>query len=477
MFEFPEPSEELVRRYEISAPRYTSYPTAPEWKPDFGPEQYALKLEEAGRDPASPFSMYVHLPFCREMCTYCGCNVIITREQNKADVYLDHVLMEMDLAVRRLGDRRKLAQIHWGGGTPTFLTPVQIERLFKAITDRFQIEPGAEVAIEIDPVVTTREQLDLLRKLGFNRLSMGVQDFDPKVQQAVNRIQPAEETAALVTYARSLGFSGVNFDLIYGLPFQTKESWSQTLEKILAIRPDRMAVYSFAYVPDVKTHQKKIKPEWLPMGMQKLGLFLQAYKAFLSAGYRPIGMDHFALPEDELSKAQEKRVLGRNFQGYTVTAAKDSIAFGVTGISDVAGSFSQNAHLLKKYYEAVEAGRFATERGIRLTEDDKKRRAAITQIMCNFWIDLGKDGYFATEARAAGPVREGRVAHAQRHPGRADRPGAALRAQHRGQVRRLPEQGRQGPADLLANGLRQAQPRATSGHLAPLNFHARPASL
>ncbi|HEY3448354.1 MAG TPA: oxygen-independent coproporphyrinogen III oxidase [Myxococcales bacterium] len=398
MFEFPEPSEELVRRYEISAPRYTSYPTAPEWKPDFGPEAYARKLEEAGRERAdAPFSLYVHLPFCREMCTYCGCNVIVTREQGKADVYLDHLFLEMDLAAARLGERRKLAQIHWGGGTPTFLTPAQIERLFRGITDRFAIAPGAEVAVEIDPVVTTGEQLELLRRLGFNRLSMGVQDFDPKVQQAVNRIQPAEDTAALVAQARKLGFSGVNFDLIYGLPFQSAESWGKTLETVLAIRPDRMAVYSFAYVPDVKTHQKKIKPEWLPMGMAKLGLFLQAYKAFLSAGYRPIGMDHFALPEDELSRAQEKRVLGRNFQGYTVTASKDSIAFGVTGISDVAGAFAQNAHLLRRYYESVEAGRFATERGIVLTDDDKRRRAAITQIMCNFWIDLGQDGYFAPE--------------------------------------------------------------------------------
>lgn len=406
MFEFPEPSEELVRRYEIAAPRYTSYPTAPEWKADFGPDQYSQKLEEAGRSPDAPFSMYVHLPFCREMCTYCGCNVIVTREQSKADVYIDHVLMEMDLAAKRLGDRRKLAQIHWGGGTPTFLNPAQIERLFKGITDRFRIEPGAEVAIEIDPVVTSREQLDLLRRLGFNRLSMGVQDFDPKVQEAVNRIQPAEDTAALVAYARTLGFSGVNFDLIYGLPFQNRESWGRTLEKILAIRPDRMAVYSFAYLPTVKTHQKKIKPEWLPAGMEKLGLFLQAYKTFLSAGYRPIGMDHFALPEDELSRAQEKRVLGRNFQGYTVTAAKDSIAFGVSGISDVAGAFAQGAHLLRKYYEAVEAGRFATERGIALTEDDKRRRAAITQIMCNFWVDLGADGYFAAELEKLAPFEK-----------------------------------------------------------------------
>ena len=407
VFEFPAPSEELVRRYEIAAPRYTSYPTAPEWKPDFGPQAYADKLEEAGREgPGAPLAAYVHLPFCRQMCTYCGCNVVVTGDQGKADLYLDHLFLEMDLAAARLGERRKLAQLHWGGGTPTFLTPAQLERLFRGITDRFLVEPQAEVAVEIDPVVTTREQLELLRRLGFNRLSMGVQDFDPKVQQAVNRIQPAEDTAALVAFARTLGFSGVNFDLIYGLPFQTAESWANTLARVLAIRPDRMAVYSFAYVPAVKTHQKKIQPEWLPQGLGKLALFLQAYQAFLAAGYRPIGMDHFALPDDELAHAQQKRALGRNFQGYTVTAAKDSVAFGVTGISDLAGAFAQNAHQLKSYYQAVEAGRFATERGIVLTDDDRRRRQAITQIMCNFWVDLGQDGYFASELEGLAPLEK-----------------------------------------------------------------------
>ncbi|MBI5546148.1 MAG: oxygen-independent coproporphyrinogen III oxidase [Deltaproteobacteria bacterium] len=398
MFEFPEPSEELVRRYDLSAPRYTSYPTAPEWRPDFGPEAYAGTLEQAGREePAAPFSLYVHLPFCREMCTYCGCNVVVTRDSSKADEYLDHLLLEMDLASAKLGERRRLAQIHWGGGTPTFLTPVQIERLWKAITDRFSVEPGAEVAIEIDPVVTTVEQLALLRRLGFNRLSMGVQDFDPKVQQAVNRIQRAQDTATLVDQARGLGFSGVNFDLIYGLPFQTKESWGRTLERVLEIRPDRLAVYSFAYVPDMKPHQRKIDRAWLPMGMPKLGLFLQAYRSFLGAGYQAIGMDHFALPDDELSRAQRRRALGRNFQGYTVTAAKDSIAFGITGISDVMGAFAQNAHLLKAYYAAIHAGRFGTERGIETSADDRRRRQVITQLMCNFWVDLGSDAYFAKE--------------------------------------------------------------------------------
>jgi oxygen-independent coproporphyrinogen-3 oxidase len=395
---FPEPTEEMVRRYDLAAPRYTSYPTVPEWTSSFGPEAHALKLEEAGRaSPGAPLSMYVHLPFCREMCTYCGCNVVITENQAKADPYLDHVAAELDLAAKRLSERRSVAQLHWGGGTPTFLSEEQINRLWTEIGLRFRVLPGAEVAVEIDPVVTTRGQLALLRQLGFNRLSMGVQDFDERVQRAVNRVQPPADTRALLEYARSLGFSGVNFDMIYGLPHQSPSSWAATLETVIAMRPDRLALYSFAYLPELKPHQKKIDRAALPTGKNKLALFLQAYKTFAAAGYQPIGMDHFALPDDELARAQARRSLGRNFQGYTVTAAQDSVGLGATGISDVCGSFAQNVRPLGKYYQAVESGRFATERGIRLTEDDKRRRQVITQIMCNFWVDLGSDGYFERE--------------------------------------------------------------------------------
>lgn len=397
-FQFPEPTEDMVLRYDLAAPRYTSYPTVPEWTSSFGPEDHALKLEEAGReDPSSPLSVYVHLPFCREMCTYCGCNVVITGDSSKADRYIDHLALEMDLAAGRLGPRRIVAQLHWGGGTPTFLTEEQITRLFDELRRRFALAPDAEVAIEVDPVVTSGDKLALLRRLGFNRLSMGVQDFDERVQQAVNRIQPAEETRALLERARSLGFSGVNFDMIYGLPHQTPESWGRTLERVLSMRPDRFAFYSFAYLPELRPHQKKIDRSWLPTGSAKLALFLQAYKRLVAAGYKPIGMDHFALPEDELARAQARRALGRNFQGYTVTAAKDSVGFGATGISDVRGSFSQNVRPLGRYYAAVESGRFATERGIRLTEDDVRRRRVITQIMCNFWVDLGSDHPFDRE--------------------------------------------------------------------------------
>jgi oxygen-independent coproporphyrinogen-3 oxidase len=398
--ETPLPTDELMARYTVSGPRYTSYPTAPEWKHDFGPEQLAQHYEQAGQAAAdAPLSLYVHLPFCKSLCWYCGCNVVIAKERKAADRYLDHLALELEMVARLLGPRRALSQVHYGGGTPTFLDERQLERLWGEITKRFKPLPDAEVAIEIHPAITTKGQLTLLRSLGFNRLSMGLQDFDPEVQQATNRIQTPEETGALVEHARSLGFRGINFDLIYGLPHQNAERWQRTLELVLGMKPDRLAVYSFAYMPDVLKHQKRMPADTLPMGRTKLDLFRAAYSAFLGAGYRAIGMDHFALPDDELSRAQERRTLGRNFQGYTVKSASDVVAVGSTAISDVAGAYAQSVRALPRYYERIQAGRFATERGIVMSEDDKRRRALITQLMCNFWVDLGEEGsrYFAPE--------------------------------------------------------------------------------
>lgn len=378
----------LIQRYDAAGPRYTSYPTAPVWREDFGPTDHAAQLAAAAAHPGDPLSVYAHLPFCEEMCTYCGCNVVITRDHSKADTYLDHLCKELVLAADLLGDRRGLAQLHWGGGTPTFLDERQLERLLRALTDRFTLLPGAEVAVEIDPVVTRESQLRLLRQLGFNRLSLGVQDFDPQVQEAVHRVQSPERTRDVLDLARSLGYGGVNFDLIYGLPYQTLATWERTMERVVALRPDRLAIYSFAFVPEVRPHQKRLPVAALPTGEDKLGLFLLAYRMLTAAGYHAIGMDHFALPEDELALAQERRSLWRNFQGYTVKAAGDVLALGVTGISDVQGAFAQTTRPLSHYYEAVSAGRFATERGVRLTDDDQRRRALITQLMCNFWVDL-----------------------------------------------------------------------------------------
>jgi oxygen-independent coproporphyrinogen-3 oxidase len=264
------------------------------------------------------------------------------------------------------------------------------------------------VAIEVHPAVTSPQQLSLLRALGFNRVSMGLQDFDPKVQEVTNRHQPFEQTRELLEHARELGFSGVNFDLIYGLPYQTPESWERTLRQVLSLRPDRLAVYSFAFIPEVLKHQRRMPAEALPDARTKLGLFRAAWAAFADAGYRPIGMDHFAVPEDELSRAQERRSLGRNFQGYTVKAASDVVALGATGISDVGGAYAQNVRALPYYYERVREGRFATERGIQLTGEDRRRRAIITQLMCNFWVDLGEDGTrdFALELERLAPLEE-----------------------------------------------------------------------
>jgi oxygen-independent coproporphyrinogen III oxidase len=388
--EFPPVGDALLRRLDVPVPRYTSYPTAPVWTEDIGPDAYAGALVRAGRErPDAPLSLYVHIPFCKERCSFCGCNVAIARNASAADPYLASLTREMDAVCELLGSRRSLSQIHWGGGTPTFLDERQIEELFRAISSRFRILPDAEVAVEIDPKVTSRSQLDLLRALGFNRLSMGVQDLDPRVQDAISRIQTPEETRAMLDGARELGFRGINFDLIYGLPRQTPESWSRTLEQVLEMGPDRAAVYAFAHVPDVRPNQKRLPLADLPRGLDKLQLFRLAWEAFTRKGYRPIGMDHFARPDDELAEAQGRRTLTRNFQGYSVRAASDVIALGVSAISDVGGIYAQNTHSLHRYGAAVEGGKLATERGCPLSADDVLRRRIITQIMCNFFIDLG----------------------------------------------------------------------------------------
>jgi oxygen-independent coproporphyrinogen-3 oxidase len=298
-----------------------------------------------------------------------------------------------------LPHRRQLSQIHWGGGTPTFLDERQITRLWKAITARFRVLPSAEVSVEVNPEVTSLEQISLLRELGFNRVSMGVQDLDPQVQEGIRRHQTFAMTKGMVEHARKLGFRGINFDLIYGLPLQTKESWARTLAQVIELRPDRMAVYAFAFVPDIKPHQKRLEVLGIPRGAPKLELFRQAYEGFTSAGYKPIGMDHFALAGDELCLAQERRSLTRNFQGYTVQAATDVVAIGASAISDIGGIYAQNEHVLPKYEEAALAGKLCVERGVALTPEDRRRRALITQLMCNFYVDLGQDGeqHFASE--------------------------------------------------------------------------------
>ncbi|MBK8014410.1 MAG: oxygen-independent coproporphyrinogen III oxidase [Deltaproteobacteria bacterium] len=410
---FPTVDAELIAKLDRPAPRYTSYPTVPEWTERFGAADLEARLQEAGQRPTSePLSLYVHIPFCEERCTFCGCNVVIAKDRDRADRYIDHLALEMAHAKGLLDARGTLSQLHFGGGTPTFLTEAQLERLMGVIRDLFDLLPDAEVAIEIDPCVTSKAKLTQLRTLGFNRVSMGVQDFEPSVQAQIHRVQTPEETEDLLMHARALGFGGVNFDLIYGLPGQTSDSWGRTLATVERMRPDRLAVYSFAYVPEARPHQKRLPIANIPLGAAKLNLFRQAYEAFVGTGYQHIGMDHFALPSDELSQAQNQRTLNRNFQGYTVKAATDVIAFGSSAISDVAGAYAQNVVALPQYYAAVAEGRFPVDRGIALSDDDKQRRAIIKSIMCNMWVDLddyGGRAAFEDELNALRSLEEDRL--------------------------------------------------------------------
>jgi oxygen-independent coproporphyrinogen-3 oxidase len=365
---------QLLERYDRPGPRYTSYPTALEFRTDFGLERVLERIAAADRQSDAPLSLYAHLPFCEERCRYCGCNVVITKHHDVADRYMDHLVREIDLLADQLPRRRQVAQLHWGGGTPTYYSERDLGRLFMAFERHFSFTDDAEIAIEVDPRVTTRTHITLLRRLGFNRLSLGVQDFDPLVQDAVGRIQPYGLTRDLMDFARQEGFRSINVDLIYGLPHQSPSGFARTLQQVLDLRPERVAVYSFAYVPWIKPHMKKLPVEALPTAAGKMALFGQAVDSFLGAGYRQIGMDHFAVPEDELARAAEQRTLHRNFMGYTVKAATDMLGLGITAIGDVQGAFVQNAKKLPDYYAAIDAGRLPVERGLALDRDDLTRR-------------------------------------------------------------------------------------------------------
>lgn len=380
---------ELLVRLSKPGPRYTSYPTAPEWNDSVGPDDMRRHLElaeEAGAD--KPLSIYVHLPFCRAMCSYCGCNVVVARRQERADLYLQRLAAEVALVCQSLPTRRSVVQIHLGGGTPTYLDEPQLLELWRILSGQFELLPGAEVALEIDPTVTSTEQLALLRGLGFNRVSMGVQDFTEEVQREVGRVQTVEQTARLLRYARRLGYRGINIDLIYGLPRQRPETFARTLDEVLALQPDRVAVFGYAHVPWMRPNQRRFDPATIPDPVARFRLFSLALQRFLRAGYLQIGMDHFARPDDELAQARLQRRLKRNFQGYTVLPDSDILAFGITGISEVQGLYAQNLKPLAHYYRAVEAGRLPVERGRKMTDEDYLRREVIHGVMCNFHVDL-----------------------------------------------------------------------------------------
>jgi oxygen-independent coproporphyrinogen III oxidase len=406
-------SEEFLARYNRPGPRYTSYPTAPVWNDSFGPADLEKVHEEAER-AKSPVSLYMHIPFCESLCLFCACNVIIQKDKRVSPPYLDILKREVEHISRSVSRDRPVVQFHWGGGTPTYLTPAQIEELFGFTREHFTFAPDAEIGIEVDPRVTSREHLLTLRKLGFNRLSMGIQDFHPLVQKTINRVQPFELTAGLIQSARDLGFESVNVDLIYGLPYQTAETFAHTVDQILELTPDRVALFSYAHVPWLKKQQNSFEGH-LPEGMQKFEIFRTGLLKFLESGYLYIGMDHFAKPGDELAVSQKNRTLHRNFQGYTTKAGADLYGMGITAISGIQNAYAQNQRDISSWEKAVAERGIATMRGYHLSDDDRLRRAVISRLLCHtivlkqeisqeFGIDF--DSYFADELARLEPFRE-----------------------------------------------------------------------
>ena len=383
----------MLMRYDQKGPRYTSYPTAPVWADNFDESEWIAAMQRANGKPDAPLSLYVHIPYCKSMCLYCGCSVIITKNLDKARSYVDIVLDEADLLAAQLPDRRTLHQHHWGGGTPTYLPPEELRRLFLGISERFEHAPDAEISIEVDPSVTTVEQLEVLREVGFNRLSMGIQDFTPEVQETVHRIQSVEETENLIREGRRLGFTSLNVDLIYGLPHQQLDTFAKTLDTVIDWKVDRVACYSFAYVPWLKKHQRALDEGTLPSREMKYELFALALQKFGAADYVAIGLDHFARAEDSLATAVANDRLHRNFMGYTTRMeggrdGEDMLALGATSIGDIAGTFGQNKKDRRSWQESIESGRLPVDRGHTRTDDDNERRRIILDLMCHFGLDF-----------------------------------------------------------------------------------------
>ncbi|RTZ14205.1 oxygen-independent coproporphyrinogen III oxidase [Vibrio aquaticus] len=373
----------VLDKYNYSGPRYTSYPTALEFHEAFTVSDYDMACTQY---PERPLSLYIHIPFCHKLCYYCGCNKVITRHAHKADEYLD--VLELEIRTRAaLLQGRKVTQLHFGGGTPTFLTKAQISRVMAILRGEFYFEGDAEISIEVDPREIELDMLDHLRGEGFNRLSIGVQDFNKEVQVLVNREQDEEFIFAMVERAKQLGFRSTNLDLIYGLPKQTKDSFAETLKQVLEMQPGRLSVFNYAHMPQLFAAQRKIKDEDLPAAEEKLAILQDTISTLTGAGYQFIGMDHFALPDDELAVAQREGILHRNFQGYTTQGEADLVGFGVSAISMMGDAYAQNQKELKKYYAQVNDQRHALWKGVALDSDDLLRREVIKQLICNFKLD------------------------------------------------------------------------------------------
>lgn len=378
---------QLIHKYSVSGPRYTSYPTAPQFHEGVGRDKYRQVLS-APSDPTEPLALYAHLPFCESLCYYCGCNIQITNDKSRSRSYVETLKKELETVGKLLQTRRTLSQIAWGGGTPTFLTSHEMRDLVSAILKTFDLADGAEVSIEIDPRVTTEEQLAVLREIGFNRVSLGVQDFDPKVQEVIHRVQPADQTERMLKFCRSLGYTGINFDLIYGMPLQTFETFQKTVDEVIRMRPDRIALYNYAHLPSLRPHQKILESYAMPDVQTRVKIFEYAYHAFLEAGYRGTGMDHFALEGDELFKAIGKGTLHRNFQGYTVKRGAGLIGIGASAIGEYGGYYFQNLRGPKEYEEAVREEGLAVFRGVQISEEDKERKWIIQNLMCGFRLNF-----------------------------------------------------------------------------------------
>ncbi len=411
----------LVEKYDRPGPRYTSYPTAPQFHQAFAEDDYKRAAALSNQAPAKPLSIYIHIPFCKSLCYYCACNKIITQKTHRAVEYLDYLKREIALQAALFDRSRKLTQLHLGGGTPTYLTSAQLSELMSCLREHFNLDESDnhEFSIEVDPRTIDTARIAELRTQGFNRLSFGVQDFDEKVQAAVNRLQSEQQVYDLVAAARAAKFKSVSVDLIYGLPLQTVASFDTTLSKIIALRPDRIAAYSYAHLPELVRAQRLIRREDMPPPERKLELLELTIARLTAAGYVYIGMDHFALPDDELVIAREKGTLQRNFQGYSTHAQCDLIGLGVSSIGMVADSYSQSVKELSQYYARIDQGLLPVHRGYRLNDDDRLRREVIVDLMCHGRIDFAKieanhaivfREYFAAALeKLAEPVADGLV--------------------------------------------------------------------
>jgi oxygen-independent coproporphyrinogen-3 oxidase len=411
-------SDELLRRYDVAGPRYTSYPTADRFVEAFSAEDYAQALKQRRSGAAAlalPLSLYVHIPFCESLCYYCACNKIITKHHDRAAGYLRYLSREVDLHTAQIGVGQVVSQLHLGGGSPTFLNDAELRELMAMLRRNFSFAPGGEYSIEIDPRTVDPSRLDTLAELGFNRLSFGVQDFDPAVQKAVHRVQPADQVFALVEAARARGFESINVDLIYGLPQQSPESFDRTLAQIAQLRPDRIALYAYAHLPERFKPQRRINTVELPSGGAKIAMLSRSLQALVGAGYVYVGMDHFALPGDSLAVAKRQGRLHRNFQGYSTQPDCDLIGLGVSSIGRIGATYSQNAKTLDEYYDALDHGRFPIVRGLALSRDDLVRRAVIMALMCqgqlqfesielSYLVDF--KSYFAKELEALSTLVE-----------------------------------------------------------------------